>query len=111
MFIIGPSVSVRLDIKLGIQGQSKFTILSTREYCQVLGQTIRTKYKTISVDIIQRTVHDEVFTSGALEVQVLRLSAFSVPAGNSDVWQIMSTHKGSFVFIIHPTQKCPLVTI
>ena len=28
----------------------------------------------------------------------------------SDVWWIISTHEGSFVFIIHPTLKYPVIT-
>ena len=39
-------------------------------------------------------VHHEVLAAGALEARLRKLS---------DVLQIISTHKGSFVFIIHPT--------
>ena len=67
-----------------------------------LSQDIYTK-PSECVDIT--TVHHEVFTAGALEARVHRTSAFRAPAGKpSDVRWIMSTHEGSFVFIIHPTR-------
>ena len=54
--------------------------------------------------LIKSAVHHEVFTAGALEGRVRRTSALRAPAGKKiDVRSIMSTHKGSFVFIIHPS--------
>ena len=49
-------------------------------------------------------IHHEVFSAGALKARVRRTSVSGHQLGKpSNVRWIISTHEGSFVFIIHPT--------
>ena len=49
-------------------------------------------------------IHQEVFTAGALEARVRRRVLSGHQLGKpSNVRWIITTHEGSFVFIIHPT--------
>ena len=48
-------------------------------------------------------VHHKVFTAGALEVRARRVLSGHPLGKPNDVLRIISTHEGSFIFIIHPT--------
>ena len=64
---------------------------------------IRGRGSTLFLRFVAKT-STALVTAGALEARVHRTSVSGNQLGKpSDVQWIMSTHEGSFVFIIHPT--------